>query len=68
MSLNLELLAKALKVSTQITEEDEEKAQKLFENCKFYCSINEAFKEVLAQKILARIEELVNKISDWEVE
>jgi len=59
--LNNDLLAKALKVE-KFTEEDAKRAQEIFENTLWMCSINEAYEEIRAQKILKRITELVEKV------
>ena len=63
MGIKLECLAEALKVSREITEEDEVLATKIWEeNKNYYCNRNEVYEEVLARKIVQRIQELVEKV------
>lgn len=59
MGLNLNRLAEALKVNTEFSYEDRVKLDNMR---KEGCGMESAFEEILAGKILNRIEELVNKI------
>ena len=64
MSLNLEVLAEALKVPVGFTDKDRED---ILEMRKKGMSVWSAKDEVLASKILVRIAELVEKVEklDW---
>ena len=62
MSLNLYRLAKALKVSTEISDEDMKVASDIFERNKMLESINVAYDILVAERVLKRIEELVEKV------
>ena len=62
MSLNLKRLAKALGVSTEISEEDFQEASKIFEKNYFLESINVACDIIIAERVLERISQLAQKV------
>ena len=59
MGLNLEALARALKVSTEFSDEDRKRVKEMRENGIGLCSARD---ELFAGKILERIKELVEKV------
>lgn len=59
MSLNLEALAKALRISVEFTDEDRNRVKEMREEGMGLSSVRE---EIIAGKILKRIEELVEKV------
>ena len=62
MAIRIKPLAKALGVSTEISEEDFQEASKIFEENNFLSSIDDACNVVLAGKVLQRIKELTEKV------
>lgn len=62
MSLNLYRLAEALKVSTEMSDEDMKVASDIFERNKILENINVACDILVAERVLKRIEELVEKV------
>ena len=62
MTLNLYRLAEALKVSTEMSDEDMKVASSIFERNKILESINVACNILVAERVLKRIEELVEKV------
>lgn len=59
MGLNLEALAKALKISTEFSDEDRKRIKEMRENG---IGLYSARDEIFAGKILKRIKELVEKV------
>lgn len=59
MGLNLEALAKALRISVEFTDEDRSRVKEMRENGLGLSSVRE---EIIAGKILRRIKELVDKV------
>lgn len=64
MSLNLEKLAKALKVDTSLSDEDRIKIKEMRETGFYGCE--SAKEELYSQRILKRISELVEKVESNE--
>ena len=62
MSLSTEKLAKALKVDTTISEEDEEYVDKSWKPKWYYASRDMVYNELIEKRILERIEQLVEKV------
>lgn len=62
MAIRIESLAKALGVSTEISEEDFQEASKIFEENNFLESIDVACNIVIAGRVLERISELTQKV------
>lgn len=62
MSIQIEDLAKALKVSTIMNEKDEETASDLMRQFPFITSRNSAYEAILRKRVLNRITELVEKV------
>ena len=58
MGLNLEALARALKVSTEFSDEDRKRVKEMREHG---IGLDSARDEIIAGKILRRIKELVDK-------
>ena len=59
MGLNLEALAKALRISVEFTDEDRNRVKEMREEGIGLSSVRE---EIIAGKILRRIKELVEKV------
>ena len=62
MAIRIESLAKALGVSTEISEEDFQEASKIFEENNFLESIDVACNVIIAGRVLERISELAQKV------
>lgn len=62
MAIRIEPLAKALGVSTEISEEDFQEASKIFEENNFLESIDVACNVIIAGRVLERISELAQKV------
>lgn len=62
MTLDLYCLAKALKVSTKMSDEDMKVASDIFERNKILENIDVACDILIAERVLKRIEELVEKV------
>jgi sulfur transfer protein SufE len=62
MNIHIEDLAKALKVSTIMTEKDEETASDLMRQFPFITNRNSAYEAILKSRVLDRITELVEKV------
>lgn len=62
MSINISSLADALKVSQEMTEEDEEIVSDLMRQSPFIASRNSAYEAILRRRVLDRITELVEKV------
>lgn len=62
MAIRIESLAKALGVSTEISEEDFQEASKIFEENNFLESIDVACNIIIAGRVLERISELTQKV------
>ena len=62
MTLNLYRLAKALKVSTEISDEDMKVASDIFERNKMLENIDAACNILIVERVSKRIEELVEKV------
>ena len=62
MNIHIEDLAKALKVSTIINEQDEETASDLMRQFPFITDRNLAYEAILRRRVLDRITELVEKV------
>lgn len=62
MAIRIESLAKALGVSTEISEEDFQEASKIFEENNFLESIDVACNIIIAGRVLERISELAQKV------
>ena len=62
MAVRIESLAKALGVSTEISEEDFQEASKIFEENNFLESIDVACNIIIAGRVLERISELAQKV------
>lgn len=62
MSIRIKPLAKALGVSTEISEEDFQEASKIFEENNFLESIDVACNIIIAGRVLERISELTQKV------
>ena len=61
MSIKLECLAKALKINTEFSQEDRRRIKEMRESGWY---LETAIEEIYANKILKRIEELVEKVSN----
>lgn len=62
MAIRIKSLAKALGVSTEISEEDFQEASKIFEENNFLESIDVACNIIIAGRVLERIKELAQKV------
>ena len=62
MAIRIESLAKALGVSTEISEEDFQEASKIFEENNFLESIDVACNIIIAGRVLERISELAQNV------
>lgn len=62
VAIRIESLAKALGVSTEISEEDFQEASKIFEENNFLESIDVACNIIIAGRVLERISELTQKV------
>jgi hypothetical protein len=62
MAIRIESLAKALGVSTEISEEDFQEASKILEENNFLESIDVACNIIIAGRVLERISELAQKV------
>lgn len=62
MAIKIESLAKALGVSTEISEEDFQEASKIFEENNFLENIGVACNIIIAGRVLERISELAQKV------
>ena len=60
--LNNDLLAKALKVNTSITPEDEKEVDKIWKKNPWLAGRNQVYDELIAKRILERISVLVEKV------
>lgn len=60
--LNNDLLAKALKVNTSITSEDEKEVDEIWKKNPWLVGRNQVYDELIAKRILERISELVEKV------
>ena len=62
MAIRIESLAKALGVSTEISEEDFQEASKIFEENNFLENIDVACDIIIVGRVLERISELAKKV------
>lgn len=62
MAIRIKSLAKALGVSTEISEEDFQEASKIFEENNFLENIDVACNIIIAGRVLERISELAQKV------
>lgn len=62
MAIRIESLAKALGVSTEISEEDFQEASKILEENNFLENIDVACNIIIAGRVLERISELAQKV------
>lgn len=62
MTLNNNLLAKALKINTIITPEDEKEVDSIWKMNPWLTGRNQIYDEIIARRIIERIAELVEKV------
>lgn len=65
MDIQIEDLAKALKVSTIMNEKDEERASDLMKQFPFILDRNLPYEAILRRRVLDRITELVEKVDEY---